>query len=99
MTKKNFERIMDGLGEALEVAEGRAKPGSFRVHVPAEVDVQAVRKRLGLSQSQFAARFGFSASAVADWEQRRRRPEAAARTLLMVIAREPEAVERALTAA
>ncbi|TCS12327.1 helix-turn-helix domain-containing protein [Caulobacter sp. BK020] len=99
MANKNFERIMEGLGEALEVAEGRAKPDSFRVHVPAEVDVRAVRKQLGLSQSQFAARFGFSTSAVADWEQGRRRPEAAARTLLMVIAREPEAVERALSAA
>lgn len=58
--------------------------------------MRAVRNRSGLSQGDFAARYGFSRSAVQDWEQKRRRPEAAARVLLTVIDREPEAVERAL---
>jgi len=90
----NFNRIMAGLEEVVAIVEGRAEPA--RVRAPAEVDVKAIRQRLGLSQGAFADRFGFSASAVKDWEQKRRRPEAAARILLTVIDREPEAVERAL---
>lgn len=91
---RNFSRIMAGLEEVAAIVEGAAAPA--RVHAPAEVDVRAIRQRLGLSQSAFAARFGFSAAAVKDWEQHRRRPEAAARILLTVIDREPAAVERAL---
>ena len=83
--------------EALAIAEGRAQPG--RVFTPPEVDVAAIRRRSGLSQDRFAKRFGFSAGAVRDWEQGRRRPDPAARTLLLVIDREPEAVDRALRAA
>ena len=90
----NFSRIMAGLEEVAAIVEGAAAPA--RVHAPAAVDVGAIRQRLGLSQSAFAARFGFSVSAVRDWEQQRRRPEAAARILLTVIDREPAAVERAL---
>lgn len=90
----NLNRILAGLEEVVEIVEGRAE--APRVRAPAEVDVRAVRARLGLSQDAFAARFGFSTAAVRDWEQKRRRPEAAARVLLTVIDREPEAVERAL---
>ncbi|MGR4864811.1 helix-turn-helix domain-containing protein [Caulobacter sp. LARHSG274] len=96
MTKSAFDKIAAGLREAKAIGEGQAAPGSYRVHVPQDVDVKAIRRRLGLTQAAFAARFGFSTAAVTDWEQRRRRPEAAARTLLMIIDREPAAVERAL---
>ncbi len=58
--------------------------------------MKAVRKRLGLSQVAFAARFGVSIGTLRDWEQKRRRPEGPARVLLTVIDREPKAVERAL---
>ncbi len=68
----------------------------FVVHVPDDVDVKALRKRLGYSQSQFSRRFGFAIDAVQDWEQRRRTPDRTARVFLTVIAREPEAVSRAL---
>jgi putative transcriptional regulator len=60
------------------------------------VDVVAIRTRLGLSQGEFAARFGFKLDALQNWEQDRRRPDGAARALLRVIEREPEAVLRAL---
>ena len=93
----NFNRIMTGLGEVVEIVEGRAQ--AARIYVPEDMDVKAIRARLGLSQVAFAARFGFTASAVKEWEQHRRRPEAAARVLLRVIEREPEAVERALASA
>jgi putative transcriptional regulator len=65
--------------------------------VPQDVDVKAIRTRLGLSQAEFAARFGFKLDALQNWEQGRRRPEGAARAFLRVIEREPAAVRRALT--
>jgi len=65
--------------------------------VPDEVeDVRALRTQLGLSQEAFAARFGFSVDAIRQYETRRRVPTGPARTLLRVIAREPDAVTRAL---
>lgn len=65
--------------------------------VPDEVeDVRALRARFGLSQEAFAARFGFSVGAIRQYESRRRVPTGPARTLLRVIAREPDAVTRAL---
>ena len=60
-------------------------------------DVRALRTRLGLSQEAFAARFGFSVDAIRQYESRRRTPTGPARTLLRVIAREPDAVTRALS--
>ncbi len=62
------------------------------------VDVKAVRRRLGLSQAAFAARFGVNLRTVQDWEQGRRRPEGPARLLLAVIERDPEVVPRVLGA-
>lgn len=88
---ENFNRIMAGLTEAVEISSGRAE--SARVSSP---DVKAVRKRLGMTQEEFAGRFGVPKATVADWEQGRRSPAGAARTLLTVIDKEPEAVERAL---
>jgi putative transcriptional regulator len=93
----NFEKeLLQSLDEARAIARGEMKPA--RIFIPPDVDVAAIRKRLGLSQSKFAARFGLTHGAIRDWEQRRRRPDPAARVLLTVIDREPEAVERALAA-
>ncbi len=96
VSDKDFGAVMSGLAEAADFMTGRADRAAFRVHVPSEVDVRAIRRRLGLSQPGFAARFGFSVGAVRDWEQGRKRPEASARVLLTVIDREPESVLRAL---
>jgi putative transcriptional regulator len=63
---------------------------------PSAEQVRALRARLGLSQGQFARRFGLSLDAVQQYEQGRRRPSGPAATLLRVIAAEPEAVIRAL---
>ena len=91
------ESILRGARNALAYARGeKSRSRATVVHVPKQIDVKAVRKRLGLSQAAFAARFGFSVGTLRDWEQKRRRPEGPARVLLTVIDREPEAVERAL---
>ena len=60
------------------------------------IDAKSVRRKLGLSQSQFAARFGFKPATVRNWEQGRTQPDGPSRVLLAVIAHHPEAVEDAL---
>ncbi|HTW68300.1 MAG TPA: helix-turn-helix domain-containing protein [Acetobacteraceae bacterium] len=88
-------------GAAREVAahlRGEVTLPSYQVAVPDEVDVAALRVRLGLSQAQFARAFGLDIAALQAWEQHRRRPDRTARILLAVIAREPDAVMRALAA-
>ena len=91
-------RLIKSARQALAYARGEQSTG-FVVHVPEEVDVRAIRKKLGYSQAQFSKRFGFSIDALQDWEQQRRRPDRTARLLLTVIDREPEAVSRALETA
>jgi putative transcriptional regulator len=59
-------------------------------------NLEAIREKLGLTQKEFAATFQLSLSAVRDWEQERFVPDRAARTLLKVIAHNPEAVKEAL---
>jgi putative transcriptional regulator len=90
------EEIAASLREAIAWAQGEAVPVRItRIEVP-QVDVRDVRRKLRLSQSQFATRFGFAAASIRNWEQGRTRPEGPARVLLAVIAKHPEAVEDAL---
>src|ERR1700687_965827 len=96
-TKKNvFDHIVQGMTEAIAIANGEAGPATYRVHVPAEVDVKCIRKKVGLTQPEFAARFGFNVARVRDWEQGRSRPDGALRAYLIVIDRKPEVVKEAL---
>jgi putative transcriptional regulator len=97
MKKKSaFEKIMGGLNDAIAFAEGdRTRGVILKVEVQ-NVDIAALRRRLGLSQSRFAAIFGFSPKTIRNWEQGIRHPEGPARVLIRVIEREPEAVLRAL---
>jgi putative transcriptional regulator len=60
------------------------------------IDVRGVRRRLGLSQSEFANKFGFQTATLRNWEQGRTRPDGPARVLMAVIAQHPDAVEDAL---
>jgi putative transcriptional regulator len=88
-------RLIKAAKEARAIARGEITDG-FVVHVPDDVDVKRLRKKLKCSQSEFSKRFGFAIDAVQDWEQHRRTPDRTARVYLTVIAREPEAVKRAL---
>jgi putative transcriptional regulator len=65
------------------------------VHIP-EIDVRKVRTKMGLSQSEFATKFGLPPATLRNWEQGRSRPDAPTRVLLAVIAKHPEAVEDVL---
>jgi putative transcriptional regulator len=90
------QSVIRGLEQALAFANGAAKKGTCVVHIPPEIDVKAIRGRLGPTQQQFAVRFGFSVNTLRHWEQGRRVPEGPTRAYLLVIDREPKAVEKAL---
>ncbi|WP_108522107.1 helix-turn-helix domain-containing protein [Bradyrhizobium algeriense] len=90
MSKKAFDKIAAGLTEALEIARGNAKP--TKLYVPAEINVRGIRKKLGLSQDDFAQEFGFTINQIRDWEQGRSRPLDGLRAYLMIIEKNPDAV-------
>jgi putative transcriptional regulator len=92
--KTQFERMMAGLNDVEAFLAGEQE--GFKAHVPHDVDVKAIRNRLGMTQARFSDTFGFSLDAIKHWEGGRRTPEAPARTLLTVIARNPAAVLNAL---
>lgn len=77
------QEIRDGLREIQRGDYGRV------IHVP---DVAEIRERTGLSQAQFASLLGVSVRTLQDWEQGRRAPSGAARTLLLVADRNPKAL-------
>jgi putative transcriptional regulator len=59
------------------------------INVPS---VAAIRERTGLSQARFSSLLGVSVRTLQEWEQGRRAPSGAARTLLMVAAKNPQAL-------
>jgi putative transcriptional regulator len=63
---------------------------------PKPIDVKAIRKRVKMSQAEFSRAYGISKRALQEWEQGGRQPDSAARAYLMVIAKEPAVVRRAL---
>lgn len=99
MSGKVARIIRRGLTQALAYAKQEARTADYRVHIPADIDVRAIREKLALTQTQFAARFGFSVNTLRHWEQGKRQPEGPTRAYLVVIAKKPKAVERALRAA
>ena len=63
------------------------------------LNVKLIRAKLGMTQEEFASTFQLSLATLRDWEQRRTEPDQAAKTLLRVIDRIPEAVKGALEVA
>jgi len=96
---KVADSIRRGLEEAVAFVNGEADLKDYRVHVPKTVDVKAIRAKLDMTQEEFAARFGFNLHTLRHWEQGLRRPEGSARAYLVVIDRDPKAVQKALRAA
>jgi putative transcriptional regulator len=83
-TKRNIgQEILAGLAELKRGEHGRMTT------LPA---IAMTRERTGLSQAQFAALLGVSVRTLQEWEQGRRAPSGAARTLLMIAAKNPRAL-------
>ena len=95
---KVADSIKRGLKEAIAYADSKANKKAFRVHVPEKIDVKAIRAGLDMTQENFASRFGFSVNTLRHWEQGSRQPEGPTRAYLLVIEREPKAVQKALHA-
>src|SRR5438094_630596 len=90
------ESIIEGLKQAIAWTHGENDDVRVTLAPVPEVDVREVRTSMGLSQAQFATKFGFPPATLRNWEQGRSRPDAPTRVLLAVIARHPEAVEDVL---
>lgn len=84
IVKRNVgKEILEGLRELKRGDIGRV------INVPS---VATIRERTGLSQAKFAALLGVSVRTLQEWEQGRRTPSGAARTLLMMAAKNPRAL-------
>ena len=90
-----FESIKQGLEEAISFSKGEC-PEAI-VHKFSPVDVKNIRANIGMSQPEFASAFGISVSTLRHWERGDRTPQGPALVLLNVVAKEPNAVLRALS--
>src|SRR6266851_3533511 len=89
------KELIASLTEACEHAEG--KRGRVRVHVVDVPDVRAIRRRLRMSQMEFARAYRIPLATIKNWEQGRRQPDALAAAYLQVIAKRPREAREALT--
>src|SRR2546428_11958656 len=90
MKKDLFTELLESVREGGAILRGEMSPS--RVFEFAEPDVRLIREQYGLTQEKFALLIGISVATLRNWEQGRRKPEGAARVLLQVAARHPEAV-------
>ena len=91
--------VIAGLKQAVAHARGEISLPARYYDVPGPVQVKAIRAKSGLSQSEFAGRYGFNVRTLQEWELGRTEPPSALRAYLTVIDRFPETVERALKGA
>ena len=91
---KFSKELIEGMTEACEHAEGKPQP--VRVHVVEVPDVRAIRRRLHMSQHEFARVYRIPLATLKNWEQGRRQPDAPAAAYLQVIANRPREAREAL---
>ena len=94
MKKQLFNELVTSIKEAGEIYKDKKKPSRSFKYSP--LDIKKIRKKLSVSQSEFALMIGVSKSTLQNWEQGRRKPVGPAKALLRVAALEPGAVLHAL---
>ena len=82
-----------------QAIEDGEDPDARDEHFELVVPVHAVRRKLGMSQAEFAKAFHIPVGTIRNWEQNRVKPDPAARALLTILYRQPEAALRAFRAA
>lgn len=87
---RTYKSINKGLQEAIEYSKGNKK--NVREFRPAHIDVKALRRRIGMSQTQFAASFGISLGTLRHWERGDRYPQGPALVLLNLLSKDPSKV-------
>ena len=85
-----FEAERDVWKEVLEGVREIKASGGKRTKVEPKSPIASIRLKSGLSQAQFAAALGVSKRTLEQWEQGRREPSGAAKTLLKIAERHPE---------
>ena len=93
-----FDAMSDAERHAAALADPDAQPLTPErlARMKRTPQVKVIRRALGLSQEDFAERFQIPLGTLRDWEQGRKDPDAAARAYLVVIGRNPTAVNEAL---
>ena len=99
MTEKQLRErdAKRNLGAELLQSIREMKAGKCRVVTKIEVPpVVMARMKSGLSQSEFASLLGVSVRTLQDWEQGRRHPSGAARTLITIAEQQPTVLKQVL---
>lgn len=90
MNEELFAQLLESVREGGAILRGEKEPSrKFEIETP---NVRSIREGYELSQSEFAAMLGVSIKTLQNWEQGRRTPHGAARVLLQVAAKHPNAV-------
>ncbi len=90
-----FNSIKQGLEEAVDFSNGNKKKAVGHKFSP--IDVKNIRTKIGMTQNEFASKFGISVSTLRHWERGDRTPQGPALVLLNVVAKAPKAVLKALS--
>ena len=102
---ETLNRLADGETVAIElrsdsprrlISELAALGVAAHAVEPPQTDVRRIREQLGLSQAEFALRFGLELATVQNWEQGRYRPDPAAQLALKMIERHTALVDEVL---
>jgi len=92
MDKELFETLREGIQESGQYLRGEIDLPDEQVTFVGEPDPRSVRRKMRLSQSEFAALLGVSLRTLQNWEQGRRSPTGPAMQLLRVAAVRPDAL-------
>ncbi|MHB8256200.1 MAG: helix-turn-helix domain-containing protein [Acidiferrobacterales bacterium] len=91
MDKKTFAELVSSVQDMGRHMRGE-KVSGVRTTRFREPNVGAIRRKSGLSQSQFAALIGVNLRTLQNWEQGRTRPTGPARALLRIVQKNPESI-------
>src|SRR5271157_3390297 len=94
MNEQDFNRLMEGVKQGAEYLKGLSSPSRVRkvtVRIP---DIRNIRKKLNVSQAEFAQMIGISVRTLQNWEQKRRVPDKPSRILLELAATYPKQVQK-----
>lgn len=88
MDQEMFDELMASVQQMDDISQGKEKVSrSFDYPDP---EVKAIREKLGVPQEKFALLLGVSKRTVENWEQGRRHPTGAARSLLRLVEADPQ---------
>ena len=94
MKSEAFQELLTSVRQAGRIRRGAMRASRVTTFKPA--DIKAVRRKLRVSQSEFALMIGVNVSTLRNWEQGRRVPDGPALALLRVASKNPVAVAQAL---